>query len=544
MDQPYFDRDLSRIIKNSTTLSLKVTKKLFALALLTVHSPDPMAPCMAFSGKQFLTFVFAILFGLVVDDSVQAMDERLPNIVFMMSDDQSWDGLSVSMHPEIRNSRSFMIETPRLQELAVQGMRFSAFYAPAPVCSPTRMSLMNGCSPAANGWTKAGPSLDSRSNPKLIPPNNQKTISESETTIAEVLRTAGYATAHFGKWHLSGGGPGKHGFDQHDGDLGNEHAAKFADPNPVDIFGMCQRAESFMSDCRESQTPFFIQLSWHALHAPQNASHKNVTRYRTKTTNQRQIGRMALASDLDDGVGRILDALDRLGLADNTYVIYTSDNGGGGGSGKRKVLSGGKGSVWEGGIRVPFIIRGPHIKANSWCHQRAVGYDLFPTFCELAGLNKPGNSTQTELEGGSLVDLLHHEGKGTIQRLHDALVFHFPHYQSEDGPHTALIDGDLKLIHFYESGQSKLFHLGQDIGEKSDLAASQPATLRRLENKLDEYLTSVQAQRPLPNPNYDPNLPDPTTDGKRGKSQRGRSGNSLRRKRKLEAPTSGDGQTE
>ena len=453
-------------------------------------------------------------------DSIHSAENRQPNIIFMMSDDQSWDGLSVAMHPELRNSRSFLIETPRLEQLANQGMRFSAFYAPAPVCSPTRMSLMNGQSPAANGWTKAGPSVNARANPKLLPPSNKKSIARSETTIAEALREAGYRTAHLGKWHLSGGGPGEHGFDLHDGDLGNEHASKFADPNPVDIFGMCQRAEAFMQECQQNRTPFFLQLSWHALHAPQNASEKNAALYRQKGAHQRQVGRMALASDLDDGVGRILDAVDRLGLEETTYVIYTSDNGGGGGGGKRKALSGGKGSLWEGGIRVPFIIRGPGIAPNSWCHERAVGYDLYPTFCQWAGLSPSQIRAGDQLEGGSLVDLIANQGEGTVKRPTDFLVFHFPHYQSGDGPHAALYDQNWKLIHFYETGQSRLFDLQKDLGEQDDLAASQRDQVRRLETELDHYLTSVKAQRPVANPNYDATQPGPESMGKRGQGKR------------------------
>ena len=182
-----------------------------------------------------------------------------------------------------------------------------------------------------------------------------------------------------------------HGYDAGDGDTGNEHASRFTDPNPVDIFGMAERAEAFMARCHREGRPFFVQLSWNALHAPENALRSTLARYRDRLgrADDKRVARAALTEDLDTGVGRVLAAIDRLGLGDTTYVVYTSDNGSGGGGGKGGRpggLSGGKGSVWEGGIRVPFILRGPDVAADSWCHEPIVGYDLFPTFCEWAGV--------------------------------------------------------------------------------------------------------------------------------------------------------------
>ena len=223
-----------------------------------------------------ISFVCAALCSPCLCPAQKAVGQRKanssPNIIFMMSDDQSWNGLSVQMHPEMKNSRNPIVSTPNLESLATQGMRFSAAYSPASVCSPTRLSLMNGRSPAANHWTKASRSLTASANPKLLPPQNIKSISDSEYTIGEALQSAGYATAHFGKWHIQGGGPGNHGFDAHDGNIGNEHAFKFNDPNPVDIFGMCDRAAEFMKSSKDEGKPFFIQLSWHALHAPDHSN--------------------------------------------------------------------------------------------------------------------------------------------------------------------------------------------------------------------------------------------------------------------------------
>jgi arylsulfatase A len=424
-----------------------------------------------------------------------------PNIVFMLSDDQAWNGLSVAMHPDVAGSKGGIFHTPNLEKLAAQGMRFSAGYAPASVCSPTRISLMTGKSPAALHWTKAAPP---EAGHKLIEPRNIRSIPASETTIGDILRKAGYATAHYGKWHIGGGGPAKHGFDESDGDTGNENAFQFKDPNPVDIFGMADRAASFMEKNSRARKPFFIQLSWNALHASENASQATLAKYERQLggENRKRITTAAITEDLDTGVGRVMDAIERLGLTGTTYVIYMADNGAGG---SQKVLAGGKGGVWEGGIRVPFIVRGPGVKPNSWCHTRVVGYDLFPTFCEWAGV--PSATLPRGIEGGSIASLLKNDGQGDVKRPREELVFHFPHYQG-DTPHSAIILGDLKLLHFYEDGHDELYDLSTDIGERHELAAQRPADMKRLRDRLDKYLAAVDAQQPTLNPNFNPNQPE------------------------------------
>ncbi|MFP6873459.1 MAG: sulfatase [Verrucomicrobiales bacterium] len=442
-----------------------------------------------------------------------------PNIVFMLSDDQSWNGLSVAMHPQFAGSKSSVVRTPYLEKLAASGLRFSAAYAPAPVCSPTRIALQTGKSPAQLGWTKAAPVMTAADGYKLIPPRNIRSISRDEVTVAELLKTAGYATAHYGKWHISGGGPEAHGYDESDGDTGNGDAAPFKDPNPVDIFGMARRAGVFMEKNHKARKPFFIQMSFHALHYPENARAKTLAgvRSRIRGSNEKQIGRTAIAEDLDEGVGRVLAAIDKLGIADNTYVIYMSDNGGGGG--KRGGLSGGKGSVREGGIRVPLIIRGPGIKAGGFCDQRVVGQDLLPTFCQLAGVKAP---LPKDVEGGSIVSLLRGDNH-PVKRPREELVFHFPHYQGIDGPHSALILGDMKLLKFYETGTLKLFDLSKDLPENADLSKKEPKQTVALNRRLEIYLAEVGAKMPIPNPDYDPNKPPtPRKEGKgKGKGKGG-----------------------
>ncbi len=452
---------------------------------------------------------------LCVATIVRAADR--PNIVFMMSDDQAWNGLSVKMNPDLEWSKSSIVETPNLERLAAQGMRFSAAYAPASVCSPTRISLQTGKSPAAMHWTKASSSVTASDGFKMIGPQNIRQISRDEITIGELLREAGYATAHYGKWHINGGGPAVHGYDEGDGEIGNEYAHQYGDPNPADIFGMAERAVAFMEKNKKAGKPFFIQMSWHALHAPQNALKTTLAKYAQKmnsSADEKRVGSAAIAENLDTGVGMVVDAVDRLGLADNTFVIYMSDNGSGGGGGGPKTgsqrgkgssrggLAGGKGGVWEGGIRSPFIIRGPGIPAGSWCHQRIVGYDLFPTYCQWAGI--PTSKLPSGIEGGSILGLLD-DGKGTVKRQREEMVFHFPHYQGGDGPHSALFLGDHKLMKFYEDGRLALFDIAADISEQNNLSQQMPQKVKELDSLLVKYLHDVDAQMAVPNPNYDPN---------------------------------------
>ncbi|MFZ4733462.1 MAG: sulfatase-like hydrolase/transferase [Pirellulales bacterium] len=453
--------------------------------------------------------------------AVAAPPDR-PNIVLMLADDQGWDGLSVAMAPDIDGSRSTLFQTPRLEAFAHQGMRFTDAYAPAPVCSPSRISIQCGRTPAALHWTKAAPPETGH---RLIEPRDIRDIPAAAVTVGDVLRRAGHATAHYGKWHIGGGGPGANGYDEHDGDVGNEQAYRFTDPNPVDIFGMAERAEVFMRKARDAGQPFYVQLSWNALHAPENALEATKRKYAATDGASRQVERAAITEDLDTGVGRVLDAIDRLGLAGTTFVIYTSDNGSGGGGGGRRVgLTGGKGSVWEGGIRVPFIVRGPGVKPDSFCRVPVVGWDLFPTFCQWAGV--PAEQLPAGLEGGSIATLLAQGGTGTVSRRLDGMVFHFPHYQSGHTPHAAIRVGDMKLMEFFEDGSTKLFDLSRDPGERQDLAPARPDVARDLRQRLDRYLAAVDARMPTPNRDFDPAAPPPRKQGgRRGPNGGGAKGN-------------------
>lgn len=464
--------------------------------------------------------------SLIMGMSIGAYAAEKPNFIFILSDDQDWTETSVQMHPDFPNSRSAFIQTPNLERLAKKGITFSSAYSPAPVCSPTRVSLQTGKSPAALHWTKASSPVTAANNYPLLPQPINKNISTEEITIAEMLKTAGYATAHYGKWHLSGGGPEKHGYDESDGDTGNKDAAPHKAPNPVDIFGITKRANAFMEKNTKSGVPFFMQLSHHALHYPENSSKDMLEKYAKLSggsTEDKRVQRMAMAEHLDTGLGLIMKKVEELGIGDRTYIIYMSDNGGGGGGGNKskkgkakniRPLSAGKGGVWEGGIRVPLIICGPGVKAGAYCPSRVVGYDLYPTLCKLAQVD---NKLPNGIEGGDMTPLFN-AGTGVVERPRKELVFHFPHYQG-DTPHSAILLGDYKLMKWYEDGRVKLFNLSNDISESNDLSVEQPEKTVELKALLEKYLTEVDAQIPNPNPDYDPRKPSISKKGNKGKDK-------------------------
>jgi arylsulfatase A-like enzyme len=259
-------------------------------------------------------------------------------------------------------------------------------------------------------------------------------------------------------------------------------------------------------------------MSYYTLHLPENALKSSLARFEKKPAGNthHDPARAAITYDLDTGVGCLLDAITELGLDQNTYVIYMADNGGGGGKGgkgQQGKLHGGKGGLWEGGIRVPFIVRGPGIVPNSWCHQPVVGYDLFPTFCHWAGVKE---KLPEKIDGGDLMPLLM-GGKDSVRRADSAMLFHFPHYQGAP-PQSSIRDGDLKLIISYENHARQLYDLSKDIAEQNDLAASRKEDADRLEAELRARLTECGAKLPQPNPAYDPAAAPPTRrHGKQGK---------------------------
>lgn len=366
-----------------------------------------------------------------------------PNVILIVADDLGWTQTSVPMddRPSLNTSSPY-IRTPNLERLAASGMVFSNGYAPAAVCTPTRRAIMGGVSTARSGCCFQGSSW----------------VPADHPTIASAMRAANasYRTAHFGKWgRLMGSTPAECGFEVSDGSTNN------GDGNPIDTedpwlvnnldpkatFSVTQRAIDFMTN--HSAEPFYVQVSYYAVHLLVTCTQCMLDAYEARGPPDRRYSPCfaASAQELDLGVGAILDALDRLGIANHTYVFFTSDNGG-----RKKIpggdnsslptnypLSGAKHSAKEGGLRVPWIVRGPLIAPGSRCHKPVVGYDLLATFNELAG-GAPVNASQ--VDGTSLVPLLEYPDGSTFDRPQVGIYFH----QYENHERSAVRKGAYKAI--------------------------------------------------------------------------------------------------
>ena len=434
-----------------------------------------------------------------------------PNFLLILADDQGWTGTSVQMDNRATDSRSDFYQTPALERLASQGMRFSDAYAPSPNCSPSRSSLLTGMSPARLQMTdivgrNAGPLYEGN---RLIPPLHINDLPSELSTIPELLKQFDhrYITGHFGKWHLDGGGPEKHGFDVHRNDPSRR--SKHLRPGDGDfqlIFGITDEAIAFLEQRASDESPFYLQVSHNAVHLPADARRETIARYaaRSPGTRHSNVMHAAMTEDLDTGVQLLLDRLDELDLSDNTYVIYSSDNGAYAHKDINNLpLTNGKASVWEGGVRVPLIVRGPGIEAASINRTPTIGWDLLPTILDLAGYE---GALPENIDGGSLRESLEHQDSGDVERSLEGFVFHFPHYNHDNRttPQSAIRVGDYKLIHFYETGETKLYNVIDDVGERNDLSDRMVEKAADLQRRLESYLADVEAGLPVVNAAFDP----------------------------------------
>ncbi len=441
---------------------------------------------------------------------VHAATAQPPNFVFILGEGHGWSSTSVQMDAAVSASKSAFVRTPNLEKLAAGGMRFASFYAPSPRCTPTCAAIFTGKSPAQLHMTFVGEGKqDSGGNPngRVISPVASLELAASETTIAELLKQAGYATAHFGKWHVGRVSPSQHGFDESDGPTNNGGPDNVANPHPRQLYGMTERGLDFVARQVKAGKPFYLQLSHYASRQGGDASPEALAAVKSWGGNlgESEVAEAAATLDLDLAFGRVLKRLDELGIAGNTYVIFTTDHGT---PGRNPPLAGGKGTVSEGGLRVPFIIRGPGIPSGVCSYVRATGEDLFPTIAALAQVRAP---LPRGIEGGSLVSVLTNAGRGTVQRPREEFIVHFPHYDKDAlGPASAIYLGDFKLIRAYETGALRLFNLAKDPGERHHLARELPDKVKELDQRLTEYLTAMNAQMPKPNPNYDPTKPTET----------------------------------
>jgi len=417
-----------------------------------------------------------------------------PNFVVILTDDQSWVGSSLQIDPNDERTRSDYYQTPRMEQLAREGMRFTRGYAPAPYCCPTRRSLLIGQTPARHLYQKDQPNWTA---------NYRKQL-----TLPQMLKQANpdYRTAHFGKWDMRFDDvtPQQVGYDVSDGYTdngtggGKGAGGPDAQGDPKLIFGITDRTCEFMESSSRAGRPFFVQVSHYAVHL--DIFYRQETLAETQGWVKGKKHTMpefaAMTSDVDTGIGMILDRIESLGLAETTYVFFLSDNGGRnsmpGQKGKKlernSPLRDGKGSVYEGGIRVPFVVKGPGVAANAVSDVPVTGLDLFPTMAELAGFK---SQLPAALDGGSLTEVIHQGGKGSVTRAHPFLLFHQAVARS---PETVLLLGDYKLVKTWPKDQLELFDLSTDVGEANDLSESLPDKTKELHHLMVGFLNEVGAE--------------------------------------------------
>jgi len=448
-----------------------------------------------------------------------------PSIVLVLVDDLGWTDLGCF--------GSQYYETPNLDRLAAQGMKFTNAYAACAVCSPTRAAVMTGRYPARLGvtdWIRSrfqggkmpadgkNPSgyVDGR-NSKVLCPRNALWMESDEVTLAEALKPAGYTSCYIGKWHLGMDAhyPDKQGFDLNLGGCDYGQPPSYYDPYtnrrlPQGIPTLKPRkAGEYLTDREGDEAvafirqhkgrPFFLDLSNYCVHTPIQAKKDLLAKYQQKpTTKHKNAAYATMVESVDIAVGKIMKALDDTGVADNTLVLFTSDNGGLLGPTHNAPLRAGKGHPYEGGIRVPLIIRWPGVvKPGSASHEPVTSVDYLPTLCAAAGVPLPkgraidGVDLRPALTGGSLA--------------REAIFWHFPHYRGRGVPPYSIIRaGQWKLIKRYDGKPFELFNLHDDLSETTDLAAKMPDKVKELDAKLVAWLKATGAKVPKPNPNYQP----------------------------------------
>jgi arylsulfatase A-like enzyme len=456
-----------------------------------------------------------------------------PNFIFILIDDLGWKDLSCY--------DSAFYETPNLDQMAADGMRFTNAYASCPVCSPTRASILTGRYPATLGLTNF---IGGRTRGKLIDAPYIDHLPLDERTVAWALKRVGYRTYHVGKWHLGGElyWPEKHGFDVNIGGchwgMPRSYFSPYNMPNLEDgpegeylTDRLTDEAIKLIEN--NGSEPFFMYLSHYAVHIPIQTPEKYIKKYgqkakelgldRLKTFEEgnffpcehkkdKHIIRRLLQSDpayagmvenLDENIGRVLKAVDEAGLTENTVVIFTSDNGGlataEGSPTCNAPLSEGKGWMYEGGTREPLIIKWPSgIEAGSLCNFPVTSPDFYPTILEMAGLEL---IPEQHCDGVSFLPLL--KGTGTLDR--EAIFWHYPHYGNQGGtPGSSVRCGDYKLIEFFEDGRLELYNLREDVSEKHNIAKDKPDITQKLKEMLVDWREKVEAKIPEPNPDYKP----------------------------------------
>jgi arylsulfatase A-like enzyme len=485
--------------------------------------------------KKRTTFISWLLASMAILTFSSAVAAEKPNIIVILVDDMGWMDLSCQGSDYYR--------TPAIDRMAAEGIRFTAAYAACAVCSPTRAAVQTGRYPHRIGLTdyirsrlNQGPRRPLKANPteyaggrhnKLLCPPNPFWMEHGEITIAEALESAGYHSGYVGKWQLGDPGwyPENQGYDVNRGGCFYGQPPNYFDPynSPNSeheslregIHGLPGRKPGEYLTHREAdeatalirgwharQQPFFLQLSHYAVHTPIQAIDAVAAKYQREGKNALNAKYAAMVESVDDSTRQIMETLKELGIDKNTLIIFTSDNGGLDDDGRpteNAPLRSGKGFPYEGGIRVPFLVRWPGVIPPGMLSKTPVcSIDIFPTILEAAGVPLPKDRA---IDGLSLLSHSKSGGKTKIER--DQLLWHFPHYRYGSPPYSIIRQGDWKLIKFWE-GSSELYNLATDLGEQKNLATENPEKAMELEALLMKRLSADQARLPRNNPDYVP----------------------------------------
>ncbi len=463
---------------------------------------QPTIPTARRVPRVFLLTAMAFVMLGVCLNSAAAAEKSPPNIVFLLIDDMGWPDVACFGHE--------FHETPVVDKLCADGMKFTDFYAATPVCSSTRSTIQSGQYSARTAVTDFIPG-HWRPFEKLVVPPIENALPAGIKTPGDALKAAGYATGYFGKWHLGNDrtqGPDTRGYDVTALTLpkGFQQGRKSKDAGPKRIDLLTDQTLWFIEQNKDR--PFFVTLSHHAVHIRLEATPEAIEKYEKKEKPDHGVNNpiyAAMTDNLDTSIGRVLDKLDDLKLADNTIVVFTSDNGG-----LRQIytkvgeivstnapLRDEKGTIYEGGIRVPMIVRWPGVvEPGTVCKEPTTTADLMSTFCEMAGADLPNQP----IDGKSMVSLLKNPQSALAR---DAIYFHYPHYH-HSRPAGAIRMGDWKLIEFFDGSPLELYNLAEDIGESKNLAAKMPDRAKHLQATLAEWRVESGARMPTANPKHDP----------------------------------------
>lgn len=447
-------------------------------------------------------FIPALL--LTVAGATLSPAAQSPNIIFILADDLGWNATSVDMDPSVSYSKSDYYQTPNLERLAAEGMRFNQAYSAAPICTPSRRSIHYGMTPA-------------RQHGERFPSTFNLLEHES---IPQALKKIDprYATALFGKWGSQmGAAPAEIGYDESDGPTDNwvggmtlphpENQILYRiKDDPKQSFGIARRAVSFIERCTKQNKPFFLNVSFYAVHRDVECRMDTLQKYKGHRGKYHfNEAYAAMIDDMDAAIGEILDAVKTQGIEDSTYIFFTSDNGGESGCGigdfstnslkqadsLNYPLKNGKQSLFEGGLRVPFIAAGPGIAKDSVCGIAFAGWDLFPTFVELAG--GTAADLPKDIDGHGITNAL--LSQRPLPAITESLVFNSPY--TNGMKMSVLVDGQYKLIQCWDTGAVYLIDLKKDISETTDVSEQHPEITRQLTQEMEGYFQKVHADIPV-----------------------------------------------